>query len=468
MDLETIIESGRVRGRPVAGATAFLGIPYAAPPFGPRRFLPPRPPRSWSGVRDCHRFGPIAPQSARLPGAPVWSPQDEDVLTLNVWTPHAAERLPVLVWIHGGAYSFGSSAQPDFDGAALARAGLVVVTCNFRLGFEGFGRLEDFPDNRGLLDQAAALRWVRDNIAGFGGDPAAVTVAGQSSGAGSIVCLMDLAAGLFRRAILHSVPDAYCSSDFATAIAQEVAAQSGVAPDLASPRQLVAASDQVAASSLGSAPGRRGYDPVLYGPVLDHDPRPDPAVELLICHTTREYWLFDEVGGLARVQDDDGLADFARALDIPASVLTGYRDAMPGATVHELHLALFGDRIFGAHSTRLALRHADAGGRTHLARFARQRHRPDGSAVHPWHCADVPFCFGNIESPEAEFLIGGPPDDADHALSQRMVRAWADFAATGDPGWRPLGTPARPVRVWDVEDADPQHVQAPPLDHWFR
>ncbi|BDM74419.1 hypothetical protein HEK616_79060 (plasmid) [Streptomyces nigrescens] len=123
------------------GYTAVLGIPYAAAPFGDRRFREPQPAEAWSGVRHCAAFGPIAPQSAELPGAPVWRPGDEDILTVNVWVPERAEGgvLPVLFWIHGGAYTFGSSAQPDFDGTALARAGLVVVSCNFRAGFEGFG-----------------------------------------------------------------------------------------------------------------------------------------------------------------------------------------------------------------------------------------------------------------------------------------------------------------------------------------
>lgn len=147
--------NGRVRGRRTApGVVAVLGIPYAAPPFGADRFKSPRPAPAWQGVRECVEFGPIAPQSAELPGMPSWSPGDEDVLNLNVWTgegagddagsdadgAHAQAR-PVFVWIHGGAYTFGASAQPDFDGTALVRAGLVVVTLNYRLGFEGFGHI---------------------------------------------------------------------------------------------------------------------------------------------------------------------------------------------------------------------------------------------------------------------------------------------------------------------------------------
>ncbi|WP_143666853.1 carboxylesterase family protein, partial [Streptomyces sp. rh207] len=258
MDVFTT-KSGRVRGRRAdrdLGIVAVLGLPYAAPPFGARRFRGPQPTEPWDGVRDCTAFGPVAPQSAELPGAPSWSPGDEDILTLNVWTPaDGPGDLPVLVWIHGGAYVFGSSAQPDFDGTALAGGGLVVVTLNSRLGFEGFGHVPDtdgdlpvpdthgdlpvpgadisaaaFPDNRGLLDQIAALEWVRDNISAFGGSPDRVTLAGQSSGATSVACLTvaDRARGLFRRAVLHSAVNAFATVEQAARTTAEVAAAAGV------------------------------------------------------------------------------------------------------------------------------------------------------------------------------------------------------------------------------------------------
>lgn len=227
--------SGPVRGRrPVDGVVAVLGVPYAAAPFGPRRFREPQPVHGWSGPRDCTVFGPVAPQSAELPGSPRWREGDEDVLTVNVWVRRQPDGgpLPVLFWIHGGAYTFGSSAQPDFDGTALARAGVVVVSCNYRVGFEGFGHVPGFPDNRGLLDQVAALRWVRENIAAFGGDPGHVTVAGHSAGAGSVACLMAMeqAHGLFRRAVAHSVPHGFFTVEVAAAISSRIAAEAGVAP----------------------------------------------------------------------------------------------------------------------------------------------------------------------------------------------------------------------------------------------
>lgn len=486
--------NGRVRGRRTAsGVVAVLGIPYAAPPFGVDRFKVPRPAAPWQGVRECAGFGPIAPQSAELPGMPVWSPGDEDVLNLNVWTADDGDGAggdrdgdggfagarPVLVWIHGGAYTFGASAQPDFDGTALVRAGLVVVTLNYRLGFEGFGHIPgsgapgtDFPENRGLLDQIAALEWVRDNIAAFGGDPANVTVAGQSAGASSVACLtvMDRARGLFRRAVAHSMVGPAYPPRLAAETTRRVAAAAGVPATAeglaeASPYDLVRASDQVVAGFRADpAAGARHYDPVLYGPVADGTVLPaDPLaagpadradVDLLVCHTTEEYWLLDAVGSSKRITTDRQLAQFAEDFGLPDDLVPAYRALMPDAPVLDLYLAIYGDMSFGEYSSRFADRHAGASGgtgRTYLSRFARRR-VTDGGVVRPWHCADVPFTFGTLDAPELAFLIGGPPLPGDHELSRRMVRAWADFAATGDPGWPPLDADGGPehVRIWDT------------------
>ncbi|MBA2951911.1 carboxylesterase/lipase family protein [Streptomyces himalayensis] len=462
--------------RASADVVAVLGIPYAAPPFGANRFREPRPAQAWTGVRDCTNFGPIAPQSAQLPGAPVWSPDDEDVLTVNIWTPVPdGGHLPVLVWIHGGAYTFGSSAQPDFDGTVLAQAGLVVVTLNYRLGFEGFGHVPAgealaYPDNRGLLDQVAALRWVRENIAAFGGDPANVTVAGQSSGATSVTCLMvmDRARGLFHRAIAHSAASPCYTLEIAAATTREVAAAAGcpATPDgltSATPQALVIASDQVVEDYRHDpTSGSRHYDPSLYAPVLDGDVLPtDPLtgmaagatrdVDLLVCHTTEEYWLLDAVGSSAKITTDEQLALFAEDFGLPDGLVAGYRAAMPHAPVLDVYLAIFGDLLFGEYSNRLAELHAQAGGRAFLSRFDRRRTGPHG-VVRAWHCADIPFAFGNLDSGCLAFLIGGAPTSADHGLALRMVRAWADFAATGNPGWQSVNNSTIRAKIWNTDD----------------
>ncbi|MEV7566606.1 carboxylesterase/lipase family protein [Streptomyces tanashiensis] len=468
---------GAVRGfRASADVVAVLGIPYAAPPFGGLRFREPAPAAAWTGVRECTAFGPVAPQSAELPGSPVWSPGDEDILTVNVWTPAPdGGSLPVLVWIHGGAYTFGSSAQPDFDGDTLARAGLVVVTLNYRLGFEGFGHIPSsggtsYPDNRGLLDQVAALRWVRENIAAFGGDPGNVTVAGQSSGAASVACLkvMDRARGLFHHAVVHSPASPHYTVGIAAATTREVAAAAGrpATPEglaAATPQALVAASDQVVeAYRRDPASGSRHYDPSLYAPVLDGDVLPaDPLtglaagagrdVDLLVCHTSEEYWLLDAVGSSAKVTTEDRLDRFAQDFGLPDGLVAGYRAARPAAPVLDVYLAVFGDLLFGEYAHRLAEQHTRGGGRAFLSRFDRRRRGPH-EAVRAWHCADVPFAFGNVGKDGAAFLIGGAPTTADHGLARRMVRAWADFAATGDPGWPPYDRVTGRAKVWRTDD----------------
>ena len=185
--------SGRLRGATEGGVAVFRGVPYARPPVGPLRFAPPQPPDAWTGVRDATAFGPPAMQAANpVTGRAAVAPPSEDCLTLNVWTPAPdAGRRPVLVWLHGGAFVFGAGSSPATRGATLARRGdAVVVTLNYRLGLFGYLRGVDVcgdalpsTGNAGLLDQLAALRWVRDEIAAFGGDPANVTVVGQSAGA---------------------------------------------------------------------------------------------------------------------------------------------------------------------------------------------------------------------------------------------------------------------------------------------
>ncbi|MER5734939.1 carboxylesterase family protein [Streptomyces sp. NPDC002262] len=489
-------KSGAVRGfRAADDVVAVLGIPYAAPPFGADRFREPRPAPPWSGVRDGTAFGPVAPQSAQLPGAPSWSPGDEDVLTLNVWTPvSAAGRLPVLVWIHGGAYTFGSSAQPDFDGTVPARAGLVVVTLNHRLGFEGFGHVPPGadgtapPDNRGLLDQIAALRWIRDNAAAFGGDPDAVTVAGHSSGATAVACLMviDAARGLFRRAIAHSPAGPFHTREIAAATTREIAAAAGCDATpaglaAATPQALVAASDQVVdAYRNDPSSGSRHYDPSLFAPVLGGATLPaDPLaalaagaardVDLLVCHTTEEYWLLDAVGSCAKLTTDAQLDCFAADFGLSGDLVEGYRSALPGASVPEVHLALFGDLLFGEFTHRLAEAHAAGGGRAHRSVFDRRRGGPDGAPVRAWHCADVPFAFGTLDDPRLSFLIGGAPGAEDRELSRRMVRAWSDFAATGDPGWPPVtDTTERTAHVWTPGDQPATDRPAPDRALWAR
>jgi para-nitrobenzyl esterase len=205
------LKDGAVRDKAESGIQAFLGIPYAAPPFGANRMQPPQPVRAWDGERDGTAYGPTAPKGNYPPQFAPLFPEvvipGEGCLNLNVWTPDTnATGLPVLVWIHGGSFTNGSGSIGEYNGAAFARDGVVCVTINYRLAAEGFLFLDDGIANLGLLDQLAALRWVQGNISTFGGDPARVTVAGESSGAMGVTTLlsMPLAEGLFTQAIAQS------------------------------------------------------------------------------------------------------------------------------------------------------------------------------------------------------------------------------------------------------------------------
>jgi para-nitrobenzyl esterase len=251
---------GPVRGAPESGLTVFRGLPFARPPVGPHRFRPPEPPEPWTDIRDATRFGPSAAQNGALVG-PLMSlgidRTGEDCLYLNVWTPRADRgRRPVLVWIHGGAFILGSGSQTLYDGSTLARRGdVVVVTINYRLGVLGFLRTRDrfgqrlpATGNEGLLDQIAALEWVRDEIEAFGGDPGNVTIFGESAGAMSCATLLGLprARGLFQRAILQSgAANFLWPRDVASRLADELLADLGItSPDdlhAAAPARLLAA-----------------------------------------------------------------------------------------------------------------------------------------------------------------------------------------------------------------------------------
>ncbi|KOV65949.1 carboxylesterase [Streptomyces sp. AS58] len=462
---------GAVRGRREDGVAVFRGIPYAAPPFGPHRFRPPVPPDPWDGARDAGAFGPTAPQPpyseafAEYLADPV-VPGD-GCLNLNVWTPQPgpAARLPVLVWLHGGALTRGSSGVPVYDGRTFARDGVVLVSVNYRLGVEGYGLFPDAPANPGLRDQLAALRWVHESIGAFGGDPGRVTLAGQSAGAISVGALIAApqAQGLFHRAVLQSGPPEAADRDKVRRMVRRMAARLKV-PATA---EAFAAVDREVLLRAQAEAGRLS-SPILGGPafgiVVDGDLVPrdplqalvegDAAVgaELLMGWTRDEYRLWLVPGGLLERVDRLGAVALAGAMArcrCGHEVPRGYRALHPEAGTAEIVGQLVTDRLLRIPLHRLAEARP---GSSYVYEFAWPSLRPGLGAC---HALELGFVFDTGEVPESAKLSGwGAPRE----LAEEMHSAWVRFAVDGDPGWQAWDT-SHPVRI--LGDGEPRTVHGP-------
>ncbi|MFI6686953.1 carboxylesterase/lipase family protein [Streptomyces sp. NPDC050485] len=469
--------AGVLRGSREAGVAVFRGIPFAEPPVGPLRLAAPRPAGGWDGVRPAVSYGPPPPQGGHFGmDALARDAAGDDWLTVNVWSPDPVPGagLPVMVWIQGGAYTIGMSGLPEYDGGTLARegGGVVVVTFNYRVGLDGFGQIEGAPANRGLLDQIAALEWVRDNIRAFGGDPDRVTVFGQSAGAGSVAALLAMprAAGLFCRAVAQSVQGTFFSPELAAHIATACAAELGLRPtvaDLAAvdPARLSAAGDAVGAKSVQWAQrwGRPAHRSIPFSPVVDGDALPvtpwqalaDGArrdVELLVGHTRDEQRLLTALDGLlGQVTAEQAAA----ALDVFAPGPDGarrYRDGFPAVGPDELYELVHSDWLFRMPSLHLAEAQTAGGGRTHVYELTWPAPGM-GGALGACHGLDVPLVFGNLDRGRTALLIGDGPSPEAEALSTRMRAAWTAFAADGDPGWPAYDTERRLVRLFGTRSA---------------
>ena len=465
--------AGLVRGRTGDSVAVFRGIPFAQPPVGDLRFAAPRPARPWDGVREAAAFGPPPPQSGFLltPMSPIAPDADpDDWLTVNVFSPDlGAAGLPVLVWIYGGAYRFGASCLTGYDGTPLARQNVVVVTFNHRIGVEGYAYLPGVPANRALLDQVAALRWVRENIAAFGGDPDLVTVFGESAGAGAIASLlvMPAAAGLFRRAIAQSVPGTFFSPALAAEVTAAIAEAAGLpatteAVAAADAARLAAASDQVRPADHRDRWGPVGRTGVPFSPVVDGEVLPSAPwraiaagaardIDLLAGHNRDEYRLFTVLAEQRGKITEDMASQALRGLAGGAEGEDAYREAYPDAAAEMLFELVNSDWLFRMPTLHLAQAHAAAGGRTFLYQLSYPAPGKGGGEVGglgACHAIDVPLVFG-VYSGLGQMLFGSEPTAGAVALGDLMRSQWAAFAADGDPGWPPYAPGRRMTRVFD-------------------
>ena len=444
--------AGTVRGRWEDGVAVFRGVPFAAPPVGRHRLAAPAEVARWEGVRDADRFGPPPPQ-------PDAADEGDEWLTVAVWTPDPGHAgLPVVVWISGGAYLHCDTGNPHLDGAAVAAAGTVVVSANYRTGAEGFALVSGAPDNRGLLDQIAALRWVQDNIAAFGGDPHNVSVFGQSAGAGSIAALlvMPSAAGLFRRAMLQSVPSTFFTPALAGDVAAEIGSELGRAPDTdVSPAALVAATRSVT-DRMAQYEHRWGpvvhtttpFSPVVDGEVLTAAPWSALAagaargVDVLVGHVRDEFRLI--AAPLADI-DDAGVDVLLDGLS-PTPGAQRYRAAYPTLGPNPLRETVLADWLFRMPTLHFAEAAHAGGARVWLYELG-WGFGPQGAS----HGLDTLLVFGTTDI-EGEVTAAGPAAvEEARRLSRVMRDEYIAFAATGDPGWARFDPRDRATRIYDAD-----------------
>ena len=485
-DLIVRTNSGELRGARENGIAVFRGVPYAAAPVGALRFAPAQPMPAWSGARDATQDGPVAPQGrSRL--AHVMGdferPQSEDCLTLTLWTPEPkpapAPSLaqgkggrPVLVWIHGGAFSSGAGSLPWYSGESFARqGGLVAVSINYRLGALGFLCLPGISDgNLGLLDQVAALRWVQGNIRAFGGDPDNVTVVGQSAGAGSIAAMMTMPAarGLFRRASLQSTPFGRTarSHDEARRIGRRLLDVLGLRDGDADKLRALPVKDFLAAQGeLGRLEKKFADAAAPFGLVIDGKTIPTeilPAlksgagrdIDVMIGTTREEMMAFYAIDKDVLGADETAAAPLFAAMfkaEAP-SYLDEFRRMRAVKSGTALLEALFTDRVFRMGSLHHAEYQAAHGRPAYVYQFDWQS--PGG--LQSCHCLEIPFMFDNFANwPRAPMLEGAEAGEL-AGLARAMHPAWTEFARTGDPNhdalprWVPYAPKERATMRFDT------------------
>ncbi|MEV0225732.1 carboxylesterase family protein [Streptomyces sp. NPDC050704] len=479
---------GQVRGEWTGAVRSFKGIPYAAPPVGSGRFRAPRVPESWRGVRDATALG--HPSVQNNPDFPAWvdpEPESEDCLYLNVWTPArrsgAAQAKPVLVWIHGGAFSYGSAGAPVYDGARLAEvADAVVVSVNHRLNIFGYLWLGDVVPalaahaNPGQRDLVAALTWVRDNIAAFGGDPRNVTAFGESGGGAKINALLatPAARGLLHKAIIQSGSQlAVMTREQANEITDAAfAALGGGAFTEARLRALSPDELKRAARAIESQNPGLPFQPVVDGRFIpdqtwkDRAPAGSRGIPMMIGTNSQETAVFlpgmrDQIDTDAELKQRFDTSGFAPALSDAqyTRLLAGYRQALPSATRLELLVAMTTDLWMWHSALVQAELKQSSPDPVYFYEFAWRT--PCFGSSWAVHAGELPFVFGNLTYPTAwdgtdsdAVRSADDPTGRRFVLADQMMHAWGAFARSGNPSttdltWTAYDTHTRPTMVFD-------------------
>jgi para-nitrobenzyl esterase len=429
---------------------AFEGVPYAAPPIGPLRFKPPQPPASWSGKRDTIAFGPECIQAAP-PGASM----SEDCLTLNVWTPSPANAdRPVLFYIYGGGYAVGGSSYPVYDGTALARHGVVVITPNYRLNVFGFLALPELTaesprktsGNYGMLDIVAALRWAKDNARAFGGDPDNITIMGESAGAGAVSALLTMpqTKGMYRRAIMESAP--VFRKELTLAQAEKAGTTLANGDSLATLRALPVL-DVLKRMPLLD-PDTRSDLPITFGPIADGVVLPDEVatyaagkqniVPIIVGNNVNEGSFFAR--GVPVKTLDQYTAALTKRFGSNADAARALWPATTDADALAAEATIVGDLDINTGVRKMAITMAKVEPDVYRYLFTRAR-----AGKLPGHTEELPYVFGT--SSVTGLGSPGPAFDAtDTLVSEAMMTYWTNFAKTGNPNDPP--SPKQNPFVW--------------------
>lgn len=457
--------AGAVAGKVERGIAIFRGIPYALPPVGPMRWKPPAPHPAWDGVRPALEFGPACIQPRPRANSIYANPPtriSEDCLTLNIWAPEKARDAPVFVWIHGGALTTGYSHEPIYDGSRLADRGLIVVSINYRLGPLGYlahpelsaESPEGVSGNYGLLDQIAALRWVRDNIAAFGGDPSNVTIAGESAGALSVMYLMasPQARGLFHKAIAQS---AYMISTPSLREARHgelPAEEAGMrmaraigAADLPALRAMDALALTEAALKSGYAPWGTIDGKILPRQLVEtFDAGEQAPVPLLAGFNSGE---IRSLTFLLPPLPTDAAAYEARIRERYGNLAEAWLQRYPARDLRETLLATTRDAMYGWTAERLAIRQSAIRQPSYLYLFDHGYPAAAELGLHGFHAAEIPYIFGTTHA-TPPYWPRIPDTLPERRLARAMGDYWASFAKTGTPvaegfpDWKPYGADA--------------------------